>query len=284
MSTDGNARPPATRPRSLAARFRPLAARLRTPLLVAAGAAAALLAALAYDLATPEAKPLGEREIEASVRRTLEKLPPEPSRAAVAFAAILPSVVVVQAETPTAEAPEAGSLGTGVVIVDTGVILTSLHVVAGSSRIRVVFADGTESEAAVVGTQPENDIAVLQAAVIPDDLVPATMADSSRLAPGDEVFAVGNPFGLVHSVTAGVVSGLGRSFASPRAGVELHNLIQFDAAVNPGNSGGPLVDRNGEVVGIVTALLNPTDEEFFAGIAFAVRIETAGAAGGPPAW
>ncbi len=270
--------------RRFPARLRALAARHRTPLLVGAGAAAALLVVLVYDLAIPDAKPLTERQFDASVKRTLEKLPPEPSHAAVAFAAILPSVVIVQAETPTAETPEAGALGTGVVIVDTGVILTSLHVVAAATRVRIVFADGTESEAAVVGTQPENDLAVLQAAVIPDDLVPATMAGSARLAPGDEVFAVGNPFGLVHSVTAGVVSGLGRSFASPQAGVVLRDLIQFDAAVNPGNSGGPLVDRNGEVVGIVTALLNPTDEEFFAGIGFAVRIETAGAAGGPPAW
>ncbi|HSV93985.1 MAG TPA: trypsin-like peptidase domain-containing protein, partial [Desulfobacterales bacterium] len=224
------------------------------------------------------------KQLEASVRQTLEKLPAEPSRAAVAFAAIIPSVVVVQVATPTAVNPEAGALGTGVVIVDTGIILTSLHVVAGATGIRVIFSDGTESDAAVVGTQPENDLAVLQAALLPDDLVPATMASSARLAPGDEVFAVGNPFGLVHSVSAGVVSGLGRSFASPRAGVVLENLIQFDAAVNPGNSGGPLVDRNGEVVGIVTALLNPSNQEFFAGIGFAVTIEAAGAAGGPPAW
>jgi S1-C subfamily serine protease len=266
------------------ARLRALATRQRTPLLIAAGVLAALLAVLIWSLLTPKAKPLTQRDIDDSVKRVLEKRPPEPSHAAVAFAAILPSVVVVQAEMPTAQNPEASALGTGVVIVDTGIILTSMHVVAGASRVRVVFADGTESEATIIGAQPENDLAVLQAAVIPDDLVPATMAGSARLVPGDEVFAVGNPFGLVHSVSAGVVSGLGRTFTSPHGGIVLQNLIQFDAAVNPGNSGGPLVDRNGEVVGIVTALLNPSDEEFFAGIGFAVRIETAGAAGGPPDW
>lgn len=124
---------------------------------------------------------------------------------------------------------------------------------------------------------------MLQPEVIPDDLVPATLASSAMLHVGDEVVAVGSPFGITDSLSSGVVSGLGRSFQSPDTGQELNNLIQFDAAVNPGNSGGPLVDRNGEVVGIVTALLNPTGENVFIGIGFAVTIETAaGAAGAPP--
>jgi S1-C subfamily serine protease len=120
--------------------------------------------------------------------------------------------------------------------------------------------------------------------VIPDDLIPATMAGSGMLQVGDEVAAVGHPFGVPNSLSAGVVSGLGRTYASPDTGMPMSGLIQFDAAVNPGNSGGPLINRDGEVVGIVTALLNPTEREFFVGIGFAVTIETAGGLAGEPVW
>jgi len=98
------------------------------------------------------------------------------------------------------------------------------------------------------------------------------------------VFVVGNPFGIRNSLSAGVVSGLNRNFKSPKTGATLSNLIQFDAAANPGNSGGPLLNRDGEVVGIVTALYNPTDQEVFVGIAFAVPIDAAGGAMGSPPW
>jgi S1-C subfamily serine protease len=177
-----------------------------------------------------------------------------------------------------------GAVGTGVVIVDSGIILTALHVVTDAETVLVVFADGAESPAAVVARQPENDLAVLQAMVIPDDLIPATMAGSGTLQVGDEVAAVGHPFGVPNSLSAGVVSGLGRTYTSPDTGIPMSGLIQFDAAVNPGNSGGPLINRDGEVVGIVTALLNPTEREFFVGIGLAVTIETAGGLAGEPVW
>jgi S1-C subfamily serine protease len=175
-------------------------------------------------------------------------------------------------------------VGTGVVIVDSGIILTALHVVMDAETVLVVFADGSESPAAVIARQPENDLAVLQAMVLPDDLIPATMAGSGMLQVGDQVAAVGHPFGISNSLSAGVVSGLGRTYRSPDTGMPLSNLIQFDAAVNPGNSGGPLINRDGEVVGIVTALVNPTEQEFFVGIGFAVTIETAGGLAGEPVW
>ena len=108
------------------------------------------------------------------------------------------------------------------------------------------------------------------------------LAGSRGLRVGDDVVAVGNPFGITNSVSAGVVSGLGRNFKSPKAGISLRNVIQFDAAVNPGNSGGPLVNRDGEVVGVVSALLNPTDQDVFIGIGFAVTMEAAGGAMGSP--
>jgi S1-C subfamily serine protease len=170
--------------------------------------------------------------------------------------------------------------GTGVVIVDSGIILTSLHVVAGASHVGVVFADGSESDAEIINTQPWNDMAVLQAKTVPDDLPAATLRSTRGLKPGDEVMAVGFPFGLGPSLSAGVVSGLKREFESPEGKVRLRNLIQFDTAANPGNSGGPLVTEDGAVVGIVTAILNPKDRVFI-GIGFAVPIENAAAAVGP---
>jgi S1-C subfamily serine protease len=108
------------------------------------------------------------------------------------------------------------------------------------------------------------------------------MRSTGDLNPGDEVIAVGFPFGIGPSVSAGVVSGLKREFRSPEGQQMLANLIQFDAAANPGNSGGPLVTMDGEVVGIVTAILNPSHERFFIGIGFAVPIENAAAAAGMP--
>ena len=169
-------------------------------------------------------------------------------------------------------------IGTGVVIVDSGVILTNLHVVRGASKLKVVFFDGLESEARVIGVQPENDLAVIKAEKLPDDLKPAVLRSTQDLAPGDEVVAAGFPFGIGPSVSSGIVSGLNREYRSPQGKRLLTNLIQFDAAANPGNSGGPLVTMDGEVVGIVTAILNPTDQRVFVGIGFAVPIENAASA------
>jgi len=182
-----------------------------------------------------------------------------------------------------AESDEVESgVGSGVVIIDKGVILTNLHVVAGADRITVTFHDGLEATARVINIQPENDLAVLQASKIPDDMIAATMRSTNDLASGDRVLAVGFPFGIGPSASGGVVSGLKRVFRSPEGKQEMSNLIQFDAAANPGNSGGPLVTMDGEVVGIVTAILNPTPARTFLGIAFAVPIENAASAAGLP--
>jgi serine protease DegQ len=153
-----------------------------------------------------------------------------------------------------------------------------LHVIAGAERVEVRFHDGFESEAEVIGIRPEHDLAVLKSLHIPDDLPAATLRSTADLAPGDEVVAVGYPFGIGPSVSAGVISGLARDYRSAKGERILTNLIQFDAAANPGNSGGPLVTTDGEVVGIVTAILNPTDQRVFIGIGFAVPIENAAAA------
>lgn len=175
---------------------------------------------------------------------------------------------------------EARGIGTGVVLVDDGVILTNLHVVSGSPRIEVIFADGTKSPARVIEIQRENDLAVLKAMTVPENLPPATVRSSSDLQPGDKVIAVGFPFGIGPSVSSGIVSGLKRQFSSADGEETLKNLIQFDASANPGNSGGPLVTMDGSVVGIVTGILNPSEHRTFAGIGFAVPIDQATGGGG----
>jgi serine protease DegQ len=182
---------------------------------------------------------------------------------------------------PEVHTPPRGQ-GTGVVIVDTGTILTNYHVVHGAKRIKVEFHNGLVADADLVGLHAEHDLAVLKASRIPDDLPAATMRSTSGLRPGDNVAAVGFPFGIGPSVSSGVVSGLRREFRSASGERLLTNLIQFDAAANPGNSGGPLITMEGEVVGIVTAILNPTEQRTFIGIGFAVPIENAAAMVGMP--
>jgi S1-C subfamily serine protease len=237
--------------------------------------------ALTLQIFKPVPVSLTKDDVDAAVQRTLaEQVLPSP--AARVFGAVHGAIVQVRTTADALEYDEylQRASGSGVVIVNRGKILTSLHVVDGAGRIRVVFADGLESDAKIISRQPENDLAVLQADTVPDDLAAATMRPKADLKYGDIVVAVGFPFGIGPSVSAGVVSGLKRSFRTAEGNV-LSNLIQFDAAVNPGSSGGPLLNAAGEVVGIVTAMLDPGGGGF-AGIGFAVTIETASAAAGTP--
>jgi S1-C subfamily serine protease len=244
--------------------------------------AALLILSLSLTL-RPGAPKLTQEIIDSAVLKTLETAD-LPSPAARAYEAILPAVVHVVSYVKSKDGTQDERLGsgTGVVIVDKGIILTNLHVVQGAQSIKVTFSDGMEATASVTGTQPENDLAVLQAHKIPDDMIAATMRSTADLRPGDQVLAVGFPFGIGPSASAGVVSGLKRTFRSPEGTQEISNLIQFDAAANPGNSGGPLVTMDGQVVGIVTAILNPTKQGTFIGIGFAVPIENAAMAAGMP--
>jgi S1-C subfamily serine protease len=248
---------------------------------IAIGVLFLALVLVAVNLSRPAARVLTQEDIDAAVLKTLETTQ-LPSAAARAAQMIAPSIVRVMSyeKGPNGREDIERGVGTGVVIVDKGVILTNLHVVNGADTIKVVFADGLESEATVKGVQAEDDLAVLQALKIPDDLIAATMRSTGDLMPGDQVVAVGFPFGIGPSTSSGVVSGLKRSFRSPEGKQEMTNLIQFDAAANPGNSGGPLVTMEGHVVGIVTAILNPGDQRTFIGIGFAVPIENAASAAG----
>jgi len=258
------------------------------PLVFAAGALLVAGLFALHALLTPAPQQITQEDIDQAVARTLETKP-LPSPAVKAYQAVRSSIVRVRAATDPLELGEyAGgasfnATGSGVVIIDRGVILTSLHVVAGASRVRVQFEDGMESDAEIVTRHPENDLAVLQANRIPDDLKAATLRSAKHLIEGEHVTAVGFPFGIGPSVSHGVISGLNREYQSPTGERALSNLIQFDAAANPGSSGGPLVNAAGEVVGIVTAILSTAEKAGFSGIGFAVPIETAaGAAGLPP--
>jgi S1-C subfamily serine protease len=260
------------------------------PLLFAAGVAAAIALVATHAALTPQAHmPITQEDIDQAVARTLETKP-VPSPAVKAYQAVRSSIVRVRAssgesagEGLVANEEARRATGSGVVIIDRGVILTSLHVVAGASRVRVQFEDGMEADASVVSTQPEMDLAILQAKQVPDDLRAATLRSAKQLVEGEHVTAVGFPFGIGPSVSQGVISGLKREYRAPDGERVLSNLIQFDAAANPGSSGGPLVNAAGEVIGIVTAILATSEKAGFAGIAFAVPIEmAAGAAGLPP--
>jgi len=265
-------------------RLRSWATRHERRLWSATIAALLLAAVLRPDLA-PTSRPLTLEQIDSAMRESILK-EPLASAQAMAYDAILPSLVRVVGQSNEvgdgSDDKQHRGVGTGVVIVDSGIILTNLHVVQGARRIKVTFADGTESDAEVTGVQAENDLAVLRASKIPDDLQAATMRSTGDLLPGDHVIAVGFPFGIGPSVSSGVVSGLKREFRSPDGDKVLTNLIQFDAAANPGNSGGPLVTMDGAVVGVVTAILNPSQQRVFIGIGFAVPIENAAMAAGMP--
>jgi S1-C subfamily serine protease len=280
MTDQPNDAPPADGPTASLARRR--IARFRWVGLFVAGVLAGLLALALDNVVFPGPAPLTSRDVKDSIASALASQTPGPALSVAAYAAIQPSLVLIQTEFPKTTTGDTNGLGTGVIIDDQGDILTSLHVVATATTIELTFADGTTSDATVSVRQPENDIAVLQAAQLPSHFVPATLGNPGSVRVGSEAFVVGNPFGLYASMSTGVVSGLGRTFQTPDGGPVLHDLIQVDAAVNPGNSGGPLLDRNGRVIGIVAALINPTKEDVFVGIGLAVPIDVAGGAAGLP--
>jgi serine protease DegQ len=255
---------------------------VRSGLPFSLGVMAALLALVLYNQFTPRPHQLTIKEVNDSVAQTMASATPPPAYSTVVYQIIRPSLVLIETKSPGKDGKDEKGLGSGVIVDEMGDILTSLHVVADATDIQLFFYDGTQSGAQIVTTQPENDIAVLQADTLPDQLVPAVLGNPRAMRVGDDVFAVGNPFGLYSSMTAGVISGFNRSFKPPDSKLELKDMIQIDAAVNPGNSGGPLLNRYGQVIGIVEGILNPTDQGFFVGVGFAVPINIAGGAAGLP--
>jgi S1-C subfamily serine protease len=256
--------------------------RIRAAAPFVSGVAATLVALLLFNRLMPAPHQLTAREVQDTVAQTMASATPQPAFSARAYQAIQPSFVLIQTNGPSADGKQEHGLGSGVIIDDRGDILTSLHVVADASDIRLTFADGTQSGATVMVKQPEHDIAVLQANKPPAQIVPATLGNPNAMQIGDEAFVVGNPLGLYSSMSAGVISGLNRSFQPSTSKQKLEGLMQIDAAVNPGNSGGPLLNRDGQVVGIVTGIVNPSGQDVFIGIGFAVPITVAGGAAGLP--
>jgi S1-C subfamily serine protease len=257
--------------------------RLRSFLPFVLGILAALSAIFLYNTLTPQTQQLTITDVNDAVSQAMQAATPPAAYSARVFESIQPSIVLIQSQLPGEEGDEQGSrIGTGVIVSDMGDILTSLHVVEDAVVIQVLFADGTRTTAQIAAAQPEIDIAVLSADMLPAFVVPAVLGNPNALNVGDEAFVVGNPFGLYASMSAGVISGFNRSFQTQESEQALQGLIQIDTAVNPGNSGGPLLNREGHVVGIVVGILNPVDQEFFVGIGFAVPITIAGGVAGAP--
>jgi S1-C subfamily serine protease len=260
--------------------FQRLSGGLRKTAPFAGGVLAAFLALWLYGILAPAPQPLTAEEVSRVVDEAMASATPAPAFSAQVYQVIQPSLVLIQSEREDHGKTENG-LGSGVVISDQGQILTALHVVEDAVLIEVVFADGTHSGAQVIAAQPENDIAVLQTEQLPGVLVPAVLGNPGAMHVGDEAYAFGNPFGLYGSMSAGIISGFDRTFSGDREH-RIEGLIQFDSAVNPGNSGGPLLNRSGQVIGVVVGILNPTEDDFFVGIGFAVPITVAGGAAGAP--
>jgi S1-C subfamily serine protease len=252
----------------------------------------------------PGPRPLTQQDVGARIAQALASQTAGPALSQGAYQAVAPALVMIEAQgvssspAPSSSAPAAptaspvgipaaddsagSSIGSGVIVDAAGDILTCLHVVADATSIQVTFADGTTSAASIGASQPQIDIAVLVATQPPAKIVAAVLGNPRSMQIGSDAYVLGSPFGLSGSISAGVVSGLNRSFQLPNGGPMLTGLIQVDAAVNPGSSGGPLVNRAGQVVGIITALINPTNQDVFIGIGLAVPIDVAGGAAGLP--
>jgi S1-C subfamily serine protease len=261
---------------------------------LAGAASVVLVGAVVFALQPPEPR-ITDEDVTNAIASALASQTPGPANSELVYEAVRASLVLIQtgaaategngpqpSASPGHQRGEGGGSGSGVIIDQRGQILTALHVVAGADEISVTFADATTTGAVVVASDPSLDIAVLQVESLSPNVAPAILGNPGALRIGSEAYVVGNPFGLYGTLTVGVVSGLERTFVDPETDERYEGLIQVDAAVNPGSSGGPLLDRAGHVVGIVTALLNPTGDDVFVGIGLAVPITLAGGAAGAP--
>ena len=275
MRYEGHGVPaPATTPeRGGAPLVRRVGAQLRLPLTLLGGALLGVAIMLLYLRLNPPAGRFDEADVRRIADEQIASMTPAPPVAPLIYGQLRPAVVLITIAGRNPDNSSFNGRGAGVVVDENGSILTSLHVVAGAETVDVRFFDGTVAKAKVAQTQPERDLAIIQVPQLPEGIQPATLGGG--ISPGDQVLAFGAPFGLDASVSQGIVSALGRRFTVASSGQMLENMIQFDAAVNPGNSGGPLVDMVGRVVGIVAGIANPTGQNVFIGLGFAVPIQAA---------
>jgi putative serine protease PepD len=187
------------------------------------------------------------------------------------YDAVRPSVVKITAASTRVGT---GGTGSGLVLDTDGHIITNYHVVQGSNQLDVALSDGTTVSASVVGIDPGNDLAVLKIDASNLKLTPVKLGDSDAMRIGDNVVAIGNPLDLEATLTEGVISGVGRVLNSDGNSRPLRELIQTDTAINPGNSGGGLFNLNGELIGITNAIENPSGQDSFAGIGYAIPVTT----------
>jgi S1-C subfamily serine protease len=240
----------------------------------------AILGVFLYQMLYPIPVIPSQQDIDTSIERVMSSATPAPAFSSQVYQIVSPSLVFIQTKNKSNRDDDGIGVGSGVIINANGDILTANHVVADATEIEVIFVDGSQSAVEIVASEPENDIALLHPNKLPELIVPATLGNLNAMRIGDQAFAIGNPLGLVASMSAGVISGFDRSIPINGGNQRLDGLIQFDTAVNPGNSGGPLLNRQGQVIGIVTALADPSEQGFFIGIGFAVPIGIALAAGG----
>lgn len=247
---------------------------VRPLLTLVGGALLGVALMLAYLEWRPPAGLMRETDVHRIAQDEIAAITPTPPVPPQLYAQLRPAVVLITVAGRSPDNTSFQGRGSGVVVDENGTILTSLHVIAGAQTVDVTFFDGTTARAKVTQTQPERDLATIQVDHLPDGLQPATLGGGVNI--GDQVMAIGAPFGLSGSASLGVVSGLNRRFVVPDgSGRTLDGLIQIDAAVNPGNSGGPLIDMTGHVVAIVTGIVNPTGQSVFVGIGFATPIQSA---------
>jgi S1-C subfamily serine protease len=246
------------------------------------GLAVMLLVILLANAFRPQPAPITKGDVQQAIASAFASQTLPPPQAELVYAGIRPSIVLIDTKRTDPDGKEQAGEGTGVVVTDQGAILTAYHVVEDATDITLTFADGSKAAGTVTAQDPTKDIALVTADQPPANIPPAVLGNPGSLSIGSDAYIVGNPFGLYGSMSAGVVSGLDRSFKRRDTGQLMQGLIQVDAAINPGNSGGPLLDANGAVVGIVTALINPTQQDVFIGIGLAVPIDVAGGAAGLP--
>jgi S1-C subfamily serine protease len=254
------------------ARLARVIARTRSAQLIAVGALSALLVAGSGYLA-PARHELTERDVAEAVKQAMASASPRPNLAIAAFKDVKESIVMVKTRAAGEMALE--PRGSGVLLDSGSSVMTSLHVVRDVAQISVVFFDGEEVSAYLGRTDATFDVALLN--VLSSGRRPAVLASAKDLKVGDDAFIVGSPLGLSNTLSVGAISRLGTTFQPTYQTEPLRGLIQFDATVYPGNAGGALINRRGEVIGIVTAVANPAG---VSGIGFAVPIDGAASAAG----